>query len=132
MGIGAWPDFLSLLGRVSDPIATPQNCTPGAIAWQLGASRELAELVQLLTMVLVVGVFLAATLWLPAEASVMVAFVAAQLVSPILWDHYAIVLLVPTAWLLDRGHGWAVLIPLATPVFLVGTMPPLVYPLVFA
>ena len=131
MGIGAWPDFLTLLSRVSDPIASPQNCTPGAIAWQLGASRELAALVQLLTTVLVVGAFLAATLWLPAEASVMVAFAAAQLVSPILWDHYAIVLLLPTAWLLDRGHRWAALIPLATPVFLVGTEPPIAYPVVY-
>ena len=131
-GPGAWPDFLNLLTRVSDPIATPQNCTPGAIAWQLGASRELAALIQLLTTVVVVGAFLAATLWLPAEASLMVAFVATQLVSPILWDHYAIVLLLPTAWLLDRGHAWAALIPLSTPVFLVGTEPPIVYPLVYA
>ncbi len=130
-GPGAWPDFLGLLTRVSDPIATPQNCTPGAIAWQLGASRELAILIQSLATVIVVAVFLAAALWLPAEASLMVAFVATQLVSPILWDHYAIVLLLPTAWLLDRGHAWPALIPLATPVFLVGTEPPIAYPVVF-
>jgi alpha-1,2-mannosyltransferase len=131
-GPGAWPDFAGLLSRVSDPIATPQNCTPGAIAWQLGASREGALLVQLLSTVLVLGVFVAAAIWLPAEASLMVAIIATQLVSPILWDHYAVVLLLPTAWLLERGHGWAVLIPLATPVLLVGTEPAAVYPIVYA
>jgi hypothetical protein len=62
----------------------------------------------------------------------MVAVIATQLVSPILWDHYAVVLLLPTAWLLDRGRRWAVLIPLATPVLLVGLIPGVVYPVVFA
>ena len=41
-------------------------------------------------------------------------------------------LLLPVAWLLDRGRTWAVLIPLATCVALVGVIPPLVYPLAFA
>ena len=128
----AWPDFAGLLTRVSDPIATPQNVTPGAIAWQVGASRTMAEAIQVVTMVTVAAVFIVATIWLPVEASLMVAIIATQLASPILWDHYAIVLLLPVAWLLDRGHVWAVLIPLVTPVFLVGTTPPVVYPIVFA
>ena len=34
--------------------------------------------------------------------------------------------------LLDRGHAWAALIPLATCVVLVGVVPSLVYPVVFA
>ena len=57
---------------------------------------------------------MAATLWLPAVPSYLVAVVASQLLSPILWDHYAIVLLLPVAWLIDRGWTWAALIPLAT------------------
>ena len=35
--------------------------------------------------------------------SYLVAVVASQLLSPILWDHYAMLLLLPVAWLLDRG-----------------------------
>jgi NhaP-type Na+/H+ and K+/H+ antiporter len=60
-----------------------------------------------------------------------VAVVASQLLSPILWDHYALLLLLPVAWLLDRGHRWAVAIPLATSVVLVGWIPPVVYPAAF-
>jgi Glycosyltransferase family 87 len=130
-GPGAWSDFLGLLTRVSDPIATPQNVTPGAVAWRLGVSRQTAEVIQAATTLTVAIVFVAAALWLPAVASLMVAVVATQLVSPILWDHYAIVLLMPVAWLFDRGHRWALAIPLITPVVLVGTTPYLVYPLVF-
>jgi len=129
---GAWSEFLSLLTRVSDPIATPQNATPGAVAWQLGASRDVALAIQAVSTVVVVIVFLVAAIWLPAEASFMVAVVTTQLVSPILWDHYAVILLLPVAFLLDRGHGWAALIVLATPVVLVGSIPAVVYPLVFA
>ena len=39
-GLGAWTDFLVLIGRVSDPITTPKNLTPGAVAYGLGVSRR--------------------------------------------------------------------------------------------
>ncbi len=130
-GVDAWPDFLGLVTRVSDPIASPQNMTPGAVAWQMGAARPLAEAIQVTSTVAVIAVFLAATIWLPEDLSLMVAIVASQLISPILWDHYAIVLLVPVAWLLERGRRWALVIPLLTPVVLVGVTPAFVYPLVF-
>lgn len=130
-GVMGWLDFLGLLAKVSDPIITPQNCTPGAIAWQLGASREVAGVIQVASTLVVAVVVVFAALRLPAPASFMVAVIATQLASPILWDHYAVVLLLPTAWLLDRGRRWAVLIPLATPVFLVGMIPAAVYPIVF-
>jgi Glycosyltransferase family 87 len=35
-GTGAWTDFLTLVRTVSDPIATRNNLTPGAVAYQLG------------------------------------------------------------------------------------------------
>jgi hypothetical protein len=130
-GPGAWPDFLGLVTRVSDPIATPQNVTPGAVAWQLGATRQLAEIIQGATTIAVVAAFVGAAIWLPAEASLMVAVIATQLLSPILWDHYAIILLMPISWLADRGHRWTLVLPLLTPVFLVGLTPYAVYPLVF-
>ena len=36
-GVGAWSDFATLVRQVGDPITTPHNFTPGAIAYQLGA-----------------------------------------------------------------------------------------------
>jgi hypothetical protein len=61
----------------------------------------------------------------------MVAVVATQLISPLLWDHYAIVLLVPAAWLISRGSRWAVAIPLATSFPLLPFVPAAIYPIVF-
>jgi len=77
-------------------------------------------------------VVVVAAVRLGPEPSYLVAVVASQLLSPILWDHYALLLLLPVAWLLDRGHWWAAAIPLATSVLLVGVIPPFVYPLAFA
>ncbi|HEV8488514.1 MAG TPA: glycosyltransferase family 87 protein [Candidatus Limnocylindrales bacterium] len=130
-GPGSWLDYAVLLRRVSDPITTAHNFTPGAMAWQLGAPIAIAAAVQVATTLLVLGVVVVAALRASAESSYLVVVVASQLLSPILWDHYALLLLLPTAWLLQRGHWWAVAMPLATALPLVGLMPPLVYPLSF-
>jgi alpha-1,2-mannosyltransferase len=130
-GVDSWSDFLTLLRTVSDPITTEHNFTPGAVAYQLGLSPELASLVQLASTVGVVVVFLAAIRWATPEASYLVAVIASQLVSPILWDHYAMLLLLPVAYLLAAGRWWALAIPLATAWPLVGITPPVAYPIVF-
>ncbi len=132
-GGDAWSDFAKLIGRVSDPITTPHNFTPGAVAYQAGISRDTASLIQWGTTGLVIVAFVAAALWMPAVPSYLVAVVASQLLSPILWDHYALILLLPVAWLIDRGWTWTALIPLATSVLLVvfGWVPPVIYPVAF-
>jgi hypothetical protein len=131
-GPGAWSDFWTLIGRVSDPITTPHNFTPGAVAYQLGASRDAASILQWTVMGLVALLVVGAAVGRAPVPSYLVAVVASQLLSPILWDHYAMLLLLPVAWLLDRGHWWAAAIPLATSVVLVSVIPPVVYPAAFA
>ncbi len=66
-----------------------------------------------------------------SEASYLVAVVASQLLSPILWDHYAMLLLLPVAYLLSAGRWWALIIPLVTTWPLVSLTPALAYPVVF-
>lgn len=130
-GVSSWADFLTLLRTVSDPITTEHNFTPGAIAYQLGAREEVASLVQLASTVGVIGVFLAAIRWATPEASYLVTVIASQLVSPILWDHYAMLLLLPVAYLVSAGRWWAIAILLVTAWPLVDVTPPFVYPIVF-
>jgi hypothetical protein len=130
-GTGAWTDFLTLLRTVSDPITTPHNFTPGAVAYQLGVPADVATVIQVASTVLVLVLVLAAIRWATDEASYLATVVATQLVSPILWDHYATLLLLPVAYLLAAGRWWALAIPLATAWPLVGFTPPAVYPLAF-
>ncbi len=127
----SWTDFWVLVGRVSDPIATPHNVTPGAVAFQYGASRELAAAIQWISMGLVAVAVVWAALRLPSGPSYLVAVVASQLLSPILWDHYAMLLLLPVAWMVDRGRWWTIGVILATSVLVVGSIPAWVYPVAF-
>lgn len=78
-GPGAWSDFVTLVRQVGDPITTPHNFTPGAIAYQLGVSSDVASLIQLASTILVVGAVLASARLATAEASYLVAVIASQL-----------------------------------------------------
>lgn len=131
LGAGVWADYIALLARVSDPITTPHNFTLGAVAYQAGLPRDAAALVQGASNVLAAILFAYAALRLPGEPSYLAAVVVSQLVSPVVWDHYAMLLLLPVAWLLGRRQWWAALIPLSTCVALVGQIPPAVYPAMF-
>ncbi|HLO34589.1 MAG TPA: glycosyltransferase 87 family protein, partial [Candidatus Deferrimicrobium sp.] len=131
-GSQPWFDYPALLGRVSSPITTPHNFTPGAVAWQAGASVDLAGVIQGLATLGTVVLAVVAARTVAPDASYLVAVVASQLVSPLLWDHYAMLLLLPVAWLLERRHWWAIAVPLATSFLLIGLAPPVVYPTVFA
>jgi alpha-1,2-mannosyltransferase len=132
VGLAAWSDYARVLGAVSTPVTTVHNFTPGAVAYQLGVPEGPATVIQALALAGTVIAVLAAIRWSTAEASLLAAIVASQLLSPLLWDHYAVVLLLPVAYLLARGYAWAVLIPLATWFPLALMAPPIVYPIVFA
>ena len=130
-GPGVWGDYLMLLGRVSAPVTTPHNFTPGAIAFQAGVREDVATLIQLLSMVVVITVVLISLAKTSPEASYLTTVIASQLLSPVLWDHYAVILLLPVAWLLQRGYWWAAAIPLLTSIPSILVMPPAIYLVVF-
>lgn len=131
VGVDAWSDFVRLVGQVADPITTPKNATPGAVAYQLGAPADLATAIQWFTAAAVLGAILVAARWATAEASYLVAVIASQLLSPVLWDHYALLLLLPVAYLCASGRWWALAIPVATSLPLLGLGPPVLYPTAF-
>jgi hypothetical protein len=131
-GIGVWQDYVALVRNVSDPITTPHNFTPGSTAYQAGVPAGIATAIQLASSVLVVIAVIAAAAWTRPDASLLVAVVASQLLSPVLWDHYAVLLLLPVAWLLGHRMWWAVLIPFATSTAtLFVTLPAWIYPALF-
>jgi hypothetical protein len=127
-----WGDYVTMLRSVGDPVLVPNNLSPGAVAYRaLGGRADLAAALQLVSSAAALLVALVATLRASPSASFMTAVIASQLISPVLWDHYALVLLLPTAWLLERGYRWASAVPLATSVPLLFVAPSATYPLVF-
>ena len=103
----------------------------GAVLYQVGVSASVATAIQVVVVALTLVIALVAARRLSLAAGFVVAVVATQLVSPLLWDHYAVILLLPTAWLLASGARWAIVIPLATSILLLWVVPAAVYPVVF-
>lgn len=130
-GLPAWWDYVSLIRQVTDPVTTEHNVTPGWVAHGLGLSAEAAGAVQLGVVALALGAVLLSTRVSRPAPSYLLALTASQVVSPVLWDHYAMLLLLPVAWLLADGRRWAALIPLATSLPLVPLTPLAAYPVLF-
>lgn len=131
VGVGAWLDYVQTIGRVSAPVTTPHTMTVGAVAYQAGVSESMAVAVQAAAIAVTVAAWVYASRRRAADVGYVTTIVASQLLSPLLWDHYAILLLLPVAWLLQHQHRWAILIPLATSIPLLSITPPSTYPIVF-
>jgi alpha-1,2-mannosyltransferase len=130
-GPQAWFDWLAVLGNVSRPVVAENDVGLGRLALLAGVPAETATLIHYGNMVAVLAVTAVAVLRASHEASYLAVVVASQFVSPVLWDHYALLLLLPVAWLVERGHYWSVLIPLATATLLAGITPAIAYPVLF-
>jgi alpha-1,2-mannosyltransferase len=113
-GPNAWFQEADLLGRVSKPILTPHAFGIGRLLYEAGMPESVALAVHVANLALVAGVALLAVWRASAVGSYLAVVVASQFLSPVLWDHYALILLLPVAWLLSRGRWWAALIPIAT------------------
>jgi hypothetical protein len=132
-GPSSWLDMATLLGRVNQPIETPHAYGLGRLAFEAGLSETLALVVHWANFVAVVAVVTLVVWRGSSVASYLAVVIASQFLSPVLWDHYALVLLLPVAWLLDRGRWWAALIPLltSTPLVLLRIDLPIAYPVAF-
>jgi len=130
-GPQAWLDWLTVLGNVSHPVLAQNDTGFGRLAYLAGAPESVAVAIHYANVGLVILVTTLAVLRASPVAAYLAVVVASQFVSPVLWDHYALILLLPVAWLLDRGRLWAALIPLATATLLVGLTPVIAYPIAF-
>ncbi len=130
-GPGVWADYVALLSRVNSSVTTPNGFSLGAILYQNGVAENAAKAVQLVATAAVALTILVAILRSSAEVSFLTTAVGSQILSPLVWDHYAIILILPTAWLLDRGHWWGAGIMLVTALPIVLFLPAAIYPVLF-
>jgi hypothetical protein len=93
-------------------MTTPDVLSIGAITYRAGAPLPIATVIQWGSAAAIGAVALFAWLRRPAPVAVVVTAVASVLVSPILWPHYAVLILLPVALLLERRQWWAAALPL--------------------
>ena len=130
-GPQSWLDWLAVLGNVSRPVLAQNDAGFGRLAYLAGLPLGLATTIHYVNVALVLVVTALAVLRGSTAAGFLAVVVASQFVSPVLWDHYALILLLPVAWLIERGRTWAALIPIATATFLTGITPLVAYPILF-
>ncbi len=114
-GPASWLDWAGLISRVgSNAMTAPGVLSIGAIAYRAGAPLPIATFIQWGSAAAVGAVVLFA--WLRRAPAVAIAVTAAAsvLVSPIIWPHYAVILLLPVALLLERRQWWAAALPIVT------------------
>ena len=113
VGLRDWLDLIALLRNLTDALTQASNVAIGAVLYQLGVPAGVAGPVQSINTVAAILAVIVVALRVPREAGFLATVVATQLVSPIVWTHYALVLLLPIAWLLDRRQWWALVIPVS-------------------
>ena len=111
-GPGAWATYADLVRGLGGTFSTGHNFAPGAVAHLAGGSDTVAAAVQIASAAVAGAGLLAAFRWASPAASLQVTIVVSQLLSSPLRDHYAVLLLLPVAWLVSRGRTWAAMIPL--------------------
>ena len=115
VGPGAWLDWMGLISRVgSNALTAPQVLSVGAIAYRAGVPLPVATVIQWGSAVVVGAVALLTWLRYPPTVAIVVTAVASVMVSPIVWSHYAVILLLPVALLLERRQWWAAALPIVT------------------
>ena len=112
VGVGGYVDYLTVLRNLSGVSGVEFNYDLSTTALSLGASDTVA------TVALVAGYAVAIAAMLLSlrrdrEIGFMVTLMASLLLSPLLWDHYLVALILPAAFLAQRGRSWALLLPLA-------------------
>ena len=130
----SWTDFLSLIRRVSDPIATAHNFTPGAVAYQAGMSRDTAQLLQYVS----IGIGARRVRGRRAVVAGGAVVPRGRGCRPAAFRRSCgtttrCCCCCRSRGSLERGWTWTVLIPLATsvPLVVIGIVPPVVYPAAF-
>ncbi len=110
-GVGSYMDYLTVLRNLGDVTGVPKNADLASSLFLLGAPAAVATAALLAGYVLAVGAALV-SLRRDAEVSFMVTLGATLLLSPLMWEHYLVSLLLPAAFLAQRGRPWALALPL--------------------
>ena len=110
VGLHGYLEFAQVL-RNAQVTGIPQNGALESAALLLGLPQPVAATASL-------GGYAAAaaaiivSLRRDRELSYVVTVSASPLVTPLLWDHYLVLLLIPAAFLASRGRTWALALPL--------------------
>jgi hypothetical protein len=127
----AYEEYLQVLRNLAPAPVVNQNRDLATTLLRYGIVPEVASLGLIVGYAIAIGASLA-SLRFDRELSFMVTVGGTMLLAPLLWDHYLAILLLPAAFLAQRGRPWGLALPLLawlppqlTPLIaIVGTLAP--------
>ena len=110
-GIDGYRDYLTVLRNLSEVTGQANNLDLGSTVLRNGGGPLGASLALYGGYALGIGAMLV-SLRYDRETSFLVTIGATLLLAPLLWDHYLSMLLLPAAFLAQRGRWWGLGLPL--------------------
>ena len=111
VGIAGYRDYLTVLGNVTQMTGVANNNDLATTLLRLGLAPTVATAALYAGYLVAIG----ATCWslrYDRDLSFVVTVGATMLLAPLLWDHYLVSLLIPAAFLAERGRTWGLALPL--------------------
>ena len=124
VGVGTYVDYVTILRGLPDISTGPHNLSLKSTVLALGMPDGMGSVVNLLGYAIGAVAVVFAARRRDEDTAFVVTAVATLLLTPFIHPHYLVLLLLPAALLMSRGHAWAFFLPLA------GWLPDAILPLV--
>lgn len=111
VGANAYVDYLTVLRNVDQVTGVPNNLDLASTMLRLNLDPIVATAALYAGYALAIGAMIV-SLRHDRDLSFMVTISATLLLAPLLWDHYLASLLLPAAFLAQRGRTWGLALPL--------------------
>ena len=111
VGLDGYRDYLTVLRNLGGVTGVEHNLDLSTTFVALGVDEPLAELALLAGYGLAIAA-IGLSLRREPELGFVVTASASLLLSPLLWDHYLTMLVLPAAYLAARGRTWGLVLPL--------------------
>jgi hypothetical protein len=112
VGASSYLEYVAIIRGLPDVSVGQHNLSLKSMALELGLADPLASLALPLGYALGLAAIAFAGHRRDASTAFVVTATATLLVTPFMHPHYLVLLLLPSAWLMDRGHWWAFGLPL--------------------
>jgi hypothetical protein len=112
VGVAGWIDYVAVLRGLEDVGTGPHNFTLGTSLAAIGIEAPLTTVATLGGIVGSVAAVAVAARHRDPELAVVVALAGTLLFAPFFHPHYLVALLIPAAYVANRGHRWGYVLPL--------------------
>lgn len=112
VGLGSYADYFAILRGLPDLSSGPNNLSFESSALALGLPDAVAGFGLIVSYLLGLAAVVFAARRRGEATAFVVTAVATLLVAPFIHPHYLVLLLLPAAWLMDRGRWWGAALPL--------------------